>query len=279
MTHEEFCMLNFENTLRWLFHLPYRSIGDQTGSGSRLQTITPTVIQTWEENRFGRRHRSSIEAFRKRNPDLSFLLYDSSMRDAYMNKFWFNHKILDLYQRSAFGPMRADIFRYCIVYDLGGYYFDISKGISAKITDLHSATAREFLSFEKNSVPASWTHNSKLDLIRPNNLLIQWGFGFEPKHEILRILIQQICSESEKFEKKYFSNPKAAILELTGPIAFTRAVWKYMGEFDGRLCTLDLDFNGLGIYAMKGAGARHLKFPSYAQATNMMILNDAWNKE
>jgi mannosyltransferase OCH1-like enzyme len=175
--------------------------------------------------------------------------------------------------------MKADIFRYCIVYDRGGYYFDISKGISAKITDLHSANAREFLSFEKNSVPASWTQNSNLDLIRPNNLLIQWGFGFEPKHEILGILIKQICTESEKFEKKYFSSPKAAILELTGPIAFTRAVWKYMGEFDQRIYSLDFDFDGLGIYAMKGAGARHLKFPSYAHATNMMILNDAWNKE
>ncbi len=86
--------------------------------------IPPVVYQTWEENLFGRRHLRALERFREINGDLQFILMDRTQRDAYMAESWGHHPVHAIYRGAQFGPMRADIFRYCLLHERGGYYFD-----------------------------------------------------------------------------------------------------------------------------------------------------------
>ena len=44
--------------------------------------------------------------------------------------------------------MRSDIFRHCILYDKGGYYFDISKGTQVSLRSLHSKSTEAIISNE-----------------------------------------------------------------------------------------------------------------------------------
>ena len=44
-----------------------------------------------------------------------------------MQERWGSHPIGDLYQRAQFGVMQADLFRYCMIHDRGGFYLDINK--------------------------------------------------------------------------------------------------------------------------------------------------------
>ena len=54
-----------------------------------------------------------------------------------MRDNWQKNNIYEIYQKAKFGQIKADIFRYCILYDRGGYYFDISKGCKMPLTELH----------------------------------------------------------------------------------------------------------------------------------------------
>ncbi len=249
---------------------PFLPIENQLSIESRDQAIPPIVYQTWEENSFGRRHRASMAAFREKNRDLSFVLFDKEQRDRYMKINWKSHPIVDLYFQSRFGPMRADMFRYCILFERGGYYFDISKGVDCAITSLHPGEAKELLSFENNKAELP---PGPSNLILPNNLIIQWGMGFTAGHPVLNHVIQSIVQNSINYLGKIVENPKTAILELTGPVAMTRAVHHIVSNTRENLFQVAIDFDGSGIYAMKGSGARHLRYPSYASVRNEQIFS------
>ena len=99
------------------------------------------------------------------------------------------------------------------------------------------------------------------------------AFWLHSKTPNLKILLEQIKVESEDFRGKTFSIPKLAIIALTGPAAFTRAVWTYLDEVqDTSVEFAGLDFNQCGE-AHKGAGFRHIQYPSYASARNEGLFN------
>ena len=116
------CRLNDE--------FPLRAIGDRNGSPANPpwdSAIPPRLIQTAEQDRFGRNHHTTLLDLRERNPELSFEFWDRKRRDRYMQERWGSHPIGDLYQRAQFGVMQADLFRYCVIHDRGGFYLDINK--------------------------------------------------------------------------------------------------------------------------------------------------------
>ncbi len=257
--------------VRLIRDYPFSSLPDSLSKNPREQRIPTVVTQTWEENLFGRTHKHHLKKFRAANQDLSFVIYDAQQRDDYMLERWGKHKIHEIYSRARFGPMKVDIFRYCLIWEQGGYYFDISKGIRGSITELHAPLADEFLSIERNFVPEGMLAPSSPLLLRPRHLFIQWGFGFAPKHPILGNLIEQICDRHTLYLDREFPKPKDAILELTGPIAFTRSVWNYLETSSKGVFQLDFDFDGKGIYGMKGSAARFHKYPSYSDARHQRI--------
>lgn len=122
--------------------LPFAPLSDRSALISgRDQQIPKIVYQTFRENSFGKTHLKEIYRFHNLNPDLAFMFFDEEHRDAWMTENFRGETILDICKRSSFGPSKADIFRYCIIYKLGGYYFDISKGCTTPLTELHAVEA------------------------------------------------------------------------------------------------------------------------------------------
>lgn len=240
------------------------------------QKIPPVVIQTWETNQIRAIHALNLLFFRWKNPDLSFKFLSSRDRDSYMESNWNKEKIFEVYHSAKFKAMQVDIFRYCYLYEHGGYYFDISKAVKVPITSLHSQLDTALISFEKNLVSQIeiQTEGFRPSLLFPKNLIIQWGFGFTPRHEVLRICIDKIEYDYPKFKGLMFASPREAILRLTGPVQFTRAVWEYAAHCNPGMRSIrqaGIDFYGKGIYSMLGSGWRHIESPSYWLASNCSI--------
>jgi mannosyltransferase OCH1-like enzyme len=254
---------------RYLIDSPPRVLMDFLSEDTKGKSQIPNrVYQTWEDKKFGRTHWKQLIIFRKMNPDYSFFLLDREERDNYMKVGWGQTRLYQIYKNAIFGPMKADIFRYCIIYDFGGFYFDISKGISRPINEFLSAKDTSFLTLEGNAAPGNLIARFPG---MPSQLLAQWGFGFTPKHPILEILLDQITNRFNLFENPAFKNPKAAILELTGPLAFYEAVGTYLSQ-GNQLRIIEQDFCGKGIYAMKGASYRFRKYPSYIDSQDSRLL-------
>ena len=241
---------------------------------NKINKIPNQLFQTWETKFVGKTHFKSLQDFRKLNPNISFYIYDKKRRDAYMEEFWNNKKIFNIYKKSIFGPMKADIFRYCILYERGGYYFDIGKSCNLPITKLHHKNQDGFFTYEDNTCFFPPNNHEVFNLKRPFNYLLQWGLGFSKKNFFLQMLINAIEENYVFYKKRIFESPKDAILNFTGPGMFTRVFRDYISKNpDHNLNELDIKFNHNGNFKVKGASVRHYQIPSYTYIKSSIICN------
>lgn len=251
---------------------PLIELIDATTKSLNDWTIPAVCYQTWVDNKFGKTHYKEIANFRALNSDLAWVLFDDEKMNSYMQRAWSGNEIFEVYARSKFGPMRADIFRYCLLYDQGGYYFDIGKGCNKSIRSFHDRSSSGLISFENNiciTPPTLPNHNL---LSHPTSLIIQWGFGFAPRHPFLKEAIRLIEINWHHFKEKSFPNPKEAILSLTGPGLFTQAVRNSMTkELSDSLTQSGVDFQGFGISSLPGSYVRYFSREHYTESQNSSL--------
>lgn len=238
-------------------HVPYRVV-------ARKSMIPRVVYQTWVDNKFGKTHALGIKRFRQLNPDLEFYLYDESDLNSYMYDNYRSHPIYEVFKNSKFGPMRADIFRYCILYDRGGYYFDIKGGLSKPISQLCPDNADGHIAYEGCDCSLPPDDDVLTSLQHPTRYVVQWGMGFTSGHIILKKIIDSICATYPYYKGRVFENPKLAILSYTGTGKFTKIVREEIGMNPSiNVFQNGVDFDGCGVYSLKGADVRYLSSPAY----------------
>ena len=126
-----------------------------TPNGNRIPNV---VYQTWKISRLSSLHALGVKRFRKLNPDYGFRFFDDHAMDDYMTGNYAGHPILDVYKAIWVPAMRADIWRYCVLFREGGIYCDIDSALSIPFRDLLSENPSEMLSFEGNK----WADNLEL---------------------------------------------------------------------------------------------------------------------
>ena len=236
--------------------------------------IPNVVYQTWEVNYFGKTHHAQIQQFRDLNPDLSFKLFAKDALENYMEENWGSHPIYSIFKKSKFGPMLADIFRYCILFERGGFYFDISKGCAVPITSLCSANSTGLISYEAHDCVVIPNPRAIETMLHPEKYILQWGMGFTKGNLILEKMIENICEYYPYFQGKSFAVPKNAILSLTGPGMFTKTIREVFDQNPNTyIDQAGIDFNGAGIYSLKGSWVRYSTVPAYASIQNKIILD------
>jgi mannosyltransferase OCH1-like enzyme len=252
---------------------PMQTLSDRKAiTQTHLQNIPPVVYQTWEVNYFGKTHFTEIQKFRALNPDLQFQFFAKERLENYMEEAWGKHPIYPIFKGAQFGPMLADIFRYCILFERGGFYFDISKGCAVSITSLCSASATGLISYEAHDCVVIPKSNAMRRMLHPEKYVLQWGMGFAKEHTFLRLLLENICEYYPFFKGKSFAVPKHAILSLTGPGMFTKTLREYLEtNEDADLVQAGIDFNGHGIYSLKGSEVRYDTIVSYTASKNSVI--------
>lgn len=261
---------------RYVFtDLPWVFVGDQISVDKLIQDITPAVYQTWESNHFGKRHAQEMQKFRSLNPGLDFFLFNKFQRDVYMKENWGERPIYKAYQDAIFGQTKADIFRYCIIYDKGGYYFDISKGCKVPLFTLHNPGSGGLITNESNSRPLTDDTNVSNSINLPEKYFAQWAFGFTKGHKLLEMVIKGIEDKMPEYYGRQFKSPSNAILDFTATHHFTEIVHLY-AQLHGLddLTQAGIDFNGFGIFSLEGSEVRYLQVPEYKLASNKPLLKD-----
>jgi len=259
--------------LKRLTEYPLVQLNDYLIVSNSKCKIPKIVYQTWENRFFGKTHYKELIKFRNLNKNYSFLLFDKLKRDSYMQEHWGKHEIFKVYQMSKFGQMKADIFRYCILFERGGYYFDISKGYSESLDNLSSPNTEAIISYEP--VECIIPPNKKLFQILkyPHKNILQWGLAFSKNHPILEMVINAIVNDYHFYIDKIFDIPKTGVLSLTATGQFTKIVREYIQENGTEnLIQAGVYFNQKGIFSMKGSRVRHHLIKEYADERNKSIL-------
>lgn len=255
-----------------IYENKYIDLPDQLVKFKLKNKVPNVVFQTWVNSSIPRRMFKGIEEFRNINYDYSFLLYNDADRDKYMKKSWGDREIYQIYKNSVFQASKADIWRYCILYDKGGYYFDIKSSCETPLSKLNVSRGASMTHEPHNTfiLPSFelLTENKTFDL----NVIANWGFGFKKNHPLLKIQIENIEKFSKFFKGKVFQNPKANILAFTGPGMLTKSYRDYLKIYKKKISFNGIDFNGRGIYQVKGSRYRYKQSISYAGIKNSKIL-------
>lgn len=151
--------------------------------------------------------RFAVKSWLKKTSEFKYFFYDDNKCDKFMEEI-VGGKIYDAYKRLPLKVMKADLWRYCIIYEYGGIYADTDT--------ICKIDANLFL------------NDALLTIVPENNVhLCQWVFSAPPKSPILREIIN--LSVKRILEIKEIKG-EHIIHHLTGPGVFTDGIEKYLNE-------------------------------------------------
>ncbi len=238
------------------------------------QAIPRIIYSTIGKKSIRRAHFDAINEFRDTNPEYKFVIFDDSEAHDYIASKFRGEKILDLFERSTFGPMRADILRVALMLFEGGVYIDISKRLKKPLMQTIPPSASFVFAHENNEIPSHY--GIKTDpkvLVHHRKLIVQWCMMSSPNNPIFETMIESIERDSMEYEGKSFKNPKQAILELTATYQFTKAVWKHLLTRPKDHHYAGTDFCESGYVLIQQSYSRNPLRAHYATARNKPILS------
>ncbi len=151
-------------------------------------------------------------------------------RDSYMKSFWGNSEIFNIYQNSIFQQSKADIFRYCFLFDNGGFWLDFKSTIKVNpnnlLDDQHSIVLLSSTRvLEENKFKDL---DPEIKNLLKSRYITNWFIGSEKGNKFIELIINNICKSKDKYKNIVFEDPKNAILEFTGPINITNSLIQYL---------------------------------------------------
>lgn len=237
------------------------------------QLIPRVVYSTVGTKKIRSKHLQAIESFRSNNPEYKFVVIDDSEAHDYLASKFQGERILDVFERSIYGPMRADILRVALMLFEGGVYIDISKRLQVPLRQTISSDAKFIFAHEQNKIPSGFEiETSKEILNNDRQLIVQWCMMSTPGNSVFETMVESIERDSKEYERKVFANPKLAILELTATYQFTKAVWKHLltGSLD--FTYAGFDFNESSYVLIPNSYSKNPLNRHYASRKNSGIL-------
>jgi mannosyltransferase OCH1-like enzyme len=175
------------------------------------------IWKTWKTHEIPPKFKKFYLSWKIKNPEYQVKLYNDDECLQFVKEN-FNDRIVHAYEVLPLGVMKADFWRYLIVYKYGGYYCDLDS---------------------KCLVPLnSWLpKDAKFVVSKENSFyFVQWAFYSEPGHKIFDYVIDLICEkvliEGINVDYQIGNNKKydTFVHYYTGPLLWTEAILNYINE-------------------------------------------------
>jgi mannosyltransferase OCH1-like enzyme len=180
--------------------------------------IPKVIYQTWITKNLPIEIVNVRNRIQSLNPDYTMLLFDDNDMDDWI-KNNYDENIYRCYKLLNIGAVKADLWRYLILYKNGGIYLDIDSDIVGNLDDLILENDEAIISRESNL-----------------EIYVQWCLMFAPNHPILKRVIQECITNIVKNQKNI---NEIDPLFLTGPRVFTEAVKNTMNTYYDVCCRDD----------------------------------------
>lgn len=184
--------------------------------------IPKWIHQTWKtktDPRIDRLRLSWID----RHPGFRYSLYDDRDIDQFIRQY-FDDRVYFTYRRIINGSLKADFFRYCVLYIHGGVYVDVDLLCVSPLTD-------GIVCFDTDKLVTASDYQER-DYQPPNadyrrDVIFQGFLCAEPFHPFMQYMINYMCfvmshnlfkhdifriggpqAFADRFDELYFSNQK-----------------------------------------------------------------------
>ena len=176
----------------------------------KTSLIPLAIFQTYksmEEVEKSEIRKKSMQSWKKfESEGYIYTFFDDVKMNQYMEEYW-KGPVGECYRHLPMMVMKADLWRYCILYHYGGIYADMDTiCMTSPSVLLGKDSSRKFV--------VALEHNE--------TLLCQWVFASAPGHPILGRVIQKIVQREKEWRGKPWPD-EHHIHFLTGPSVFTEA--------------------------------------------------------
>lgn len=164
------------------------------------QRIPLVIIQTNEKDEIPRGMYSATKTILDYNPEYTYIYFNDSAARKYIIDNY-PQRVLDAYDKLIPGAYKADLFRYCVLYKMGGVYIDMGMVAKCPLRDV-IRPSDEFVSPEDAGY--GYVYNAFICSV--------------PGHPILKNAIDISVYNIEK------SNYGVNALDVTGPCVLAKAL-------------------------------------------------------
>jgi len=216
--------------------------------GSRY--IPKKIFQTVaDKNKINWKFRENIQKIRKMNPGWEYTLMDDADILEFIKRNY-PQSILDIYNKinPEYGAARADFFRYLLIYKEGGVYLDIKSNMRIPLDMILRPDDQYLLTHWKRRNYSGLLGNTYGEFQ-------QWQVIAAPGHPYLYRVIEEVINNINNYDVQKTGVGKEAVLKVTGPIAYTRAIMPIQHKYPHREVVVHDDI-GL-IYSVIGDGFTH----------------------
>jgi mannosyltransferase OCH1-like enzyme len=168
----------------------------------------------------------NIEKMKALNPGWEFRFYGDDEIEAFIKgnyppEIWAYYERID----PRYGPARADLFRYLLLYKVGGVYLDIKSSATLPLDSVLRPDDRYILS-KWHSADGQFEHWGLVFDLRDllGGEFQQWHVISAPGHPYLKAVIEQVLFNIDHYLPSLHQAGKNGTLRLTGPIPYTLAI-------------------------------------------------------
>ena len=178
--------------------------------------IPRRIFQTWETCDLGPVFNKLSNQVKAMNSGYEYHLFDAEQRRLFIEKN-FTKDVLDCYDRIIPGAFKADLWRCCVSYKLGGIYCDIDMLAANSFDSLIEGDIDFF-------APIDFPRNQR------GNILYNAVFGCAPGCEIVKNCIDIIVDhvQNETWHKNQTEDIIYDYLNFAGPAVLGRAVNRFL---------------------------------------------------
>ena len=198
----------------------------------------------------------NVEHIRRLNPDWEHRLYGAEDMVAFI-RHHYDERVLGYFERinPAFGPARADLFRYLLLYRLGGVYLDIKSSLLRPLTAVLRPDDCYLLSRWHNKPGedfAGWGLHPEIG--DADGEFQQWHIVAAAGHPFLRAVIRRVLRNIRRYDPLLHGQGWIGVIRATGPIAYTLAIQPLLSQHPHRIVDAQ---NELGFqYSIYSSGGK-----------------------
>jgi mannosyltransferase OCH1-like enzyme len=214
--------------------------------------IPQQLWQTSKSSSLSKRARKLQDSWRSLNPSLNITLMNDTEAAGFISSFY-GQEIAALYAAYPLGVMRADFWRYAILYAYGGVYSDIDtectqpleqwfppklrapgvKNAPPSVSENSSWTSAGDLQYDK----LTWADCSMVVALENDVHMCQWTFAAVPGHPVLRSTLKLAVKSLDKGVQCGYDHMVHAHM---GPGTWTDGLRDALGLPLGRLSAADI---------------------------------------
>ena len=255
------------------------------GARPERQKIPRIIHQTHSKpyTEMPREYRDQVSLVRRMNPEYEYRFYsDPECERLIRSVYGGDSAELRAYTslNPEYGPARADLFRYLLMYEHGGVYLDVKSSTTVPL--------REVIRESDEYLLSSWCEGecgrSQWESLVHTGVgeYQQWWIACVPRHPFLRAVIDACVAgiAAYRFDASdTWTFGKPGVLRLTGPIAYTRAIHPLLRKHKHRLESNSLSGAMLYSYSFRDGNSspRHedVERAHYSTLTTPIVLKDA----